>query len=350
MKTLETDRLILRPFTPEDFAEVHSYASDPSNVTYMVWGPNTEEDTRNFISFAIRQGEAKVCRNYQYAAVCKQANTLIGACDLSLTDVDSNMAEVGWIVHKDYWRLGYASEMGAKLIEFGFGELGLHRIIAHCDVENTASFRTMERIGMRQEGLLFDSRPANKNPIYQRPFSDEFIYAILKSEWEVAQEIAYYNSLAYEFNDFVGVPALTNGQIYLMCTNKVKANPLKKYLDSYRFAICKGSEKIGNIDIRIGYGGGPHNDNLYYGGNIGYNIEEKYRGNNYALEACKLLIPIARAHKMTKILITNDIDNVPSRRVCEKLGAKFIRTARLPEYSDNYKEGKRFSNIYEWSI
>ena len=53
---------------------------------------------------------------------------------------------------------------------------------------------------------------------------------------------------------------------------------------------------------------------------------------------------------MTKLLITNDISNNASRRVCEKLGARFIREACLPEWNDLYKEGQRFSNIFEWSL
>jgi predicted acetyltransferase len=115
----------------------------------------------------------------------------------------------------------------------------------------------------------------------------------------------------------------------------------------YAFAVCKGSEKIGDISLRIGYGGGFHNSNLYYGGQIGYGIDEPHRGNGYAVRACRLLAPVAKAHGMTKLLISNDIDNIASRRVCEKLGARLVRTARLPEWHDLYQRGGRLENIYE---
>jgi len=97
--------------------------------------------------------------------------------------------------------------------------------------------------------------------------------------------------------------------------------------------------------LRIGY-----TDGLYYGGQIGYDVHEEYRGHGYAGQACLLLAPVAKAHKMEKLLITNDIKNLASKRVCEKIGTRFIREARLPEWSDLYKEGQRFSNIFEMNV
>ena len=120
---------------------------------------------------------------------------------------------------------------------------------------------------------------------------------------------------------------------------------------SYDFTICKGAEIIGEINLRVGYCGfGPDESSLYYGGQIGYGVNEKYRGNGYAGRACRHLLPVAKSHSMTKLLITNNYTNAASRRVCEKLGARFLRVARLPEWTDNYKEGRRFSNIFEWRV
>ena len=346
MKILETERLILRPFTQEDITAVHTYASDPGVTTYMIWGPNTLADTQNFINFAIAEANKTPCTNYQYAAVLKEGNQLIGACNL-YQDTQTT-AEIGWILNPAHQRQGYGLEMGKALLDQGFNQLDLHRIYALCDVDNTPSFSLMKKLGMRKEARFCDSRIARNNNA--RPFNDEYQYAILKSDYDMEKEIAYYNSLSFEFMDFIEVPQLTNGDIYLVCTNKSPALPEKHWKPAYWFAICKGAEKIGNISLRIGYGGGEHNDNLYYGGHIGYDVNEPHRGNGYAAEACKLLAPIAKAHKMQKIIITNNITNTSSRRVCEKLGLKHIRTARLPKYNDLYKEGQRFSNIFEWEV
>jgi RimJ/RimL family protein N-acetyltransferase len=346
MKTLETARLILRKFSESDFEDVHSYASSVENVIYMPWGPNNEEQTRAFIESGMREvNENDPHRNYQFAAVLKSSGKLIGGCDMSVkkTDGMDTDGSLGWIVHRDYWKQGYGTEMGKALLEFGFNELKLHRILAHCDAENIASYRVMEKIGMRREGLFIEGRPANKKSNAQ--YGDELSYAILKDEWETQKEIAHYNSLPVSFNGFIDVPDLSDDMIHLVCLEKTPADPEKKLVPGYNFAVCRGGEKIGLINLRIGYTNG-----LYFGGQIGYGIDEKYRGNGYAVRACRLLAPVAKAHGMKVLLITNDQANTASKRVCEKLGTRLVRLARLPEWHDLYKQGQRFSNIFEWDV
>ena len=340
MKTLETKRLILRKYTEDDFAAVHSYASCAENIIYMIWGPNNEEQTRAFINLTIRKTEENPVVDYQYAVELKDGRELIGGCGLTLS---GDTGEVGWILHNNHWRQGYGTEMGRALLDFGFEELNLHRILARCDAENVASYRVMEKIGMRREGLFIESRPANK--LSDKKYSDEFVYAILKDEWETQKGIAYYNALPCVFEDFIELPELSDGVIRLACTGKRPADTEKKLVPDYKFAVWKGSEKIGGISFRIGY-----TDRLYYGGQIGYEIDEKYRGNGYAGRACRLLLPVAKTHGMTKLLITNDYANIASRRVCEKLGARLVCVARIPEWHELYGVGRRFLNIFEWSI
>ena len=340
MKALETQRLVLRKFTESDFDAVHSYACRVENIIYMPWGPNTEADTREFLRMAIAEAEETPCTNYKYAVVLKSTGALIGGCTFHPS---GDEAEIGWIVHSDYWKQGYGAEMGKALLDFGFGEANLRRIAAHCDAENIASYRVMEKIGMRREGYFIEGRPAHKRS--DQKYGDELSYAILKEEWEIRKEIAWYNALPYVFHDFIDVPALADGGICLVCTDKKPAIPAKKYVPDYCLMICKDGEKIGYIDLRIGY-----TDGLYYGGQIGYGVEEAHRGNGYAAAACRLLLPVARAHGMQKLLITNNHTNTASRRVCEKLGARLVRVARLPEWHELYQEGQRFVNVYEWDV
>jgi len=169
----------LRKFTENDFAAVHSYASCIENIIYMPWGPNTEEDTRNFINMAIKQAEENPIKNYSYAIVLKEPGNLIGGCGIS---PDGDEASLGWILHRDYWKQGYGPEMGKALLKFGFEDLNLHRIIATCDAENYGSYRVMEKIGMRREGFFIENRPPNK--MTNKKYSDGLAYAILKDEWE----------------------------------------------------------------------------------------------------------------------------------------------------------------------
>ena len=348
MKQLETNRLLLRKYEENDFAAVHSYGSSTENTTYMQFGPNTEAETRSYITQAIKDAENKNPSKYRFAVILKQTNTLIGGCDIH---INNDEGEIGWIVHRNHQNKGYGTEMGQELLRYGFEELPLRRIVAHCDAENISSYRVMEKLNMRREGLFYDARPANKNPATNRPYSDELSYAILKSEWETEKQIAYYSSLPFEFNGFINIPTLTNGEIYLVCTSKNPAIPEKNYVPAYSFAVCKNGEKLGEVNLRIGYSGGVNNKDLCYCGQLGYHIDEQHRGNNYAAQASRLLLPIAKAHKMPKLLITNNYTNTASRRVSEKLGAKLVGdTVRLPEWSSLYKEGQRFINIFEWEI
>ena len=161
----------------------------------------------------------------------------------------------------------------------------------------------------------------------------------------IAKEIAYHNALPCVFDNFIDLPELSDGVISFVCSVKSPANPEHKWVPAYIFDICKDGEKIGDVGLRIGY-----TEGLYYGGQIGYNVDGTHQGNGYAVRACRLLVPIAKAHAMIKLLITNDHKNIASMRVCEKLGAKLVRTAPLPDWHELYKDGQRFVNIYEWDI
>ncbi len=116
-------------------------------------------------------------------------------------------------------------------------------------------------------------------------------------------------------SEFKELDLLTDGEIDLRIEEKIPPDEKKGYVPVYRYRITlhDSENSIGIIVIRIGY-----NENLYYGGNIGYFINEEYRGNNYALKACKIIKDVAVAHGMNKIIITCNPDNISSRKTCEK--------------------------------
>jgi len=168
---------------------------------------------------------------------------------------------------------------------------------------------------------------------------------IKMGRYDIQDEIAYYSTLPHVFDDFLDAPKLTDGDVRLVLATKHPADPEKGWVPMYEFDIYWGSERIGDIRLRVGF-----TEGMYYSGHIGYAIKEAHRGKGYALRACRLLVPVARYHAMTKLLITNDDSNLPSYRVCEKLGAKFIRKAELPTWHDMYEEGHRYMNIFEWDL
>ena len=110
LEYLNTKRLIMRPFSLSDFEAVHSWASNPANVRYMSWGPNSEEETKSFLA-TTRLGK-------DFAVSLKDSGKIIGSCGI-YPDERNDSAELGWILHIDYWKQGYGAELCGELIRYG---------------------------------------------------------------------------------------------------------------------------------------------------------------------------------------------------------------------------------------
>lgn len=102
---------------------------------------------------------------------------------------------------------------------------------------------------------------------------------------------------------------------------------------------------MGLCDLRIG-----HNENLYYGGNIGYEIFSPYRGHHYAGKACKLLFKLAKKHGLEYVIITCNPDNLASARTCEYAGGTLLEIAELPPENDMRDKGETHKCIYKFEI
>lgn len=178
---LTTERLILRPFKKSDFEDVYEYSSNSENVKYMIWGPNNEEDTRNFINDCMQAEKITPRKQYDFAVVHKESGKVIGGCGLYL-NIRFDEAMLGWILNKDYWKQGYGAELGKALIKYGFENLKLHRVYATCNAENYGSYRVMEKCGMRREAHFIKNRFGRVG--VEEIWYDEFHYAILDVEYD----------------------------------------------------------------------------------------------------------------------------------------------------------------------
>ena len=147
-------------------------------------------------------------------------------------------------------------------------------------------------------------------------------------------------------NMFYDVSDLKTDDIFLRLVRTCEAQPEKRWLPAYYFDIClPDGTKIGYCDLRIG-----HNDKTYIGGNIGYGIEEPYRGHRYAAKACSLLFHQARKHKLDYLTISCVPTNTASSRTCEIAGGVYLETADIPEDNETYAEGKRQVMIYRFAL
>jgi [ribosomal protein S5]-alanine N-acetyltransferase len=176
-KTLVTERLIIREFQSSDQEFVHSYASDEDLVKYMPWGPNNVRQTREFLTRNFKFQSEVPRKTYDFAVINKLNGEFLGSGGLILTAPHSEFAHVGYIFKRSAHGKGYATEVTQALIKFGFEELKLNRVAATCDHDNKASFRVMEKSGMKQEGLLRENMRAKGK------LRSTLVYSILKNEY-----------------------------------------------------------------------------------------------------------------------------------------------------------------------
>jgi predicted acetyltransferase len=150
----------------------------------------------------------------------------------------------------------------------------------------------------------------------------------------------------FKFNKYGDT--LTDGELVLRVNREAPGIPEKKWVPAYFFDIylVSANKKVGTADLRIGY----TDDLVWYGGLIGYGIDEKFRGNSYASKACELIKRVAKDHGMDVLWITCEENNIASKRTLEKLGCSFVGIMDLPEYHDLYKRGQRRVRRYRWIV
>jgi len=145
---------------------------------------------------------------------------------------------------------------------------------------------------------------------------------------------------------FFDTTFLKNDEIQLLLEKTVEGNEEKGWVPAYHFAICDlEGTKMGTCDLRLG-----HNDKLYFGGNIGYRVEEPYRGHHYAGKACLLLFELAKKHELEYLIITCNPDNYPSRKTCKYAGGELLEIVELPADSDMRERGETEKCIYRFEL
>ena len=175
-RPIETDRLIIRKFRPNDYTALFGYLSDENVVRFEPYDPYTLEQAK-------REAEYRSHSDEFFAVTLKEDGTLIG--NLYLGKRQFNCYELGFVFDRSWQMCGYATESAAALLGYAFGTLKAHRVIAECNPLNYRSHKLMERLGMRREAELkknvFYKKDSFGNPVWQ----DTLQYAILSEEWHV---------------------------------------------------------------------------------------------------------------------------------------------------------------------
>lgn len=182
----ETERLLVREFVPEDFEAVHEYSSDYENVRHMMFGPNTPQQTRDFLEKqCVTEMTEEPRAHYNFALALKESNRVIGGISLHLNWRHDD-GILGAILNRRYTGKGYYSEGLSAVLDLAFDRLDLHRVHAVCDVDNARSIRSLERTGFRNEGRMV--KRGKNRPEAAEMYFDQFGYAILAEEWNARKQ------------------------------------------------------------------------------------------------------------------------------------------------------------------
>jgi len=174
--TLDAGRIRLRQLAVEDTADMHAVYSDEVAMAY--WShpaAKTIDDTRRLV---IRDVEAQENGLALFWAIeWKETGAVIGKCILWQYDENNQRAEVGYILNRQYWRMGLMNEALVAMIDYTFSGLGLHRLEADTDANNTASLALLEKLGFQREGFFRERWYVNGER------QDSVMLGLLKQDW-----------------------------------------------------------------------------------------------------------------------------------------------------------------------
>ena len=172
----KTQRLILREFVADDFESVLAYSSDPRVTRYLFFGPRDADSTQEYLEELLASQREQPRTRFELAVEESRSGRLIGACDLSV--IERNVMDLGYMLEADAWGRGLATEIATHLLDAAFQELKVDRVISTVDVNNGASIRVLEKIGMRWEAVYRRHRRAKNR------WWDCHLFVMPREVWE----------------------------------------------------------------------------------------------------------------------------------------------------------------------
>jgi len=173
---IDSSRLIIRPFQELDFLSLFEYLSNPTIYRFEPGEPITLEKAKEL---AIKRSH----NNDFWAVVLKSTEKLIGQLYFVQIEPREFLTwELGYVFNPVFHNQGFASEASDALIRYGFEHFGIHRVMAHCNPENVASWKVLEKVGMKKEGFFRKNIFFRSDPDGFPLWTDTFEYAILKED------------------------------------------------------------------------------------------------------------------------------------------------------------------------
>lgn len=158
-KTIETERLFMRPPSSKDFETLHGIFSDPTTMSF--WPvPFAEDDTRRWISRSLNDHAGSGFG--RQPVILKSSGEVIGDCGIVRAEVAGEPEyDLGYVIHHPFWGNGYAVEAAEACKHHAVERLGIRRLVANMPVNHTASERVTQKIGMRWEKTFRNRRNRN---------------------------------------------------------------------------------------------------------------------------------------------------------------------------------------------
>lgn len=170
---LRTERLLLRPFHIDDVDDVYAYATDPEWARFNLpvpW-PYTRRHAEQFVESCV-QADPNV--HVEFALVL--SGRVVGSVRLSFSG--EGPAGLGYSLAREHWGKGLVPEALRAIFDWLFATRQVEQIRSRADERNRRSWRVMEKLGMKREGIVRGQRVARDGP------ADEVVYSLLREEWE----------------------------------------------------------------------------------------------------------------------------------------------------------------------
>ena len=172
---METQRLILRPITQQDFDSWHEILSDPETMKHYP-APYDAKGVQRWIDWTLK--------NYEqygfglWALILKETGEFIGDCGITMQNINGKqLPEIGYHLNKRFWRKGYASEAARKCMEYAFEEQNFPAVYSYMTEENAASWGVAVK-----NGMTLVEKYEDEEHIPHR------VYAITREQWEAQQK------------------------------------------------------------------------------------------------------------------------------------------------------------------
>jgi RimJ/RimL family protein N-acetyltransferase len=174
---LEARTIYLRRMQPADAERLYSYRALEDVSRFQDWLPGSEEEARDLAAKQADLEPGTPGTWFQFIICRTEDDAMVGDCGVYFPEKEHASPALGIALHPDHRRRGYATVATQLVLDWLFGELSVHRVIANTDPRNLSAIAVLQRLGLRQEAH-------HRSSHWQRgEWVDALIFAMLRDEW-----------------------------------------------------------------------------------------------------------------------------------------------------------------------